>query len=214
MKIEFNEVIPNPIKNEMSLNGELWGKKVEFNSFENTIIDAHSGKGKSTFTSITAGLRFDYDGEILIDNRNIRSISKNDWSELRRVNIAYIFQDLQLFEKLTVKENLLIKNRLTDFKQESEIKEFLELFSLENKWNQMCGTLSLGQQQRIAIIRSLLQPAKFLIMDEPFSHLDELNINIALNLILNETKSNKTGIILTTLGQHYNIEWHKKVQIG
>jgi len=214
MKIEFNDVIPNPIKNEMSLTGELWGKKVEFNSFENTIIDAHSGKGKSTFTSITAGLRFDYDGEILIDNRNIRSISKNDWSELRRVNIAYIFQDLQLFEKLTVKENLLIKNRLTDFKQESEIKEFLELFSLENKWNQMCGTLSLGQQQRIAIIRSLLQPAKFLIMDEPFSHLDELNINIALNLILNETKSNKTGIILTTLGQHYNIEWHKKVQIG
>jgi putative ABC transport system ATP-binding protein len=214
MKIEFNDVIPNPIKNEMSLTGELWGKKVEFNSFENTIIDAHSGKGKSTFTSLVAGLRFDYEGEILIDNRNIRSISKNEWSELRRVNIAYIFQDLQLFEKLKVKENLLIKNRLTDFKQESEIKEFLELFGLENKWNQECGTLSLGQQQRIAIIRSLLQPAKFLIMDEPFSHLDELNINIALNLILNQTKSNKTGVILTTLGQHYNIEWHKKVQIG
>ena len=166
MKIEFNNIIPNPIKNEMSSSGELWGKKVEFNSSENTIIDAYSGKGKSTFTSLVAGLRFDYEGEILIDNRNIRSISKNDWSELRRLKIAFIFQDLQLFEKLTVEENLLIKNRLTDFKKEGEIKEFLDLFGLLNKWKQPCGTLSLGQQQRIAIIRALLQPADFLIMDE------------------------------------------------
>ena len=61
MKIEFNNIIPNPIKNEMSLSGELWGKKIEFNSSENTIIDAYSGKGKSTFTSLVAGLRFDYE---------------------------------------------------------------------------------------------------------------------------------------------------------
>lgn len=214
MKIEFNNIIPYPIKNEMSSSGELWGKKVEFNSSENTIIDAYSGKGKSTFTSLVAGLRFDYEGEILIDNRNIRSISKNDWSELRRLKIAFIFQDLQLFEKLTVEENLLIKNRLTDFKKEVEIKEFLDLFGLVNKWKQPCGTLSLGQQQRVAIIRALLQPADFLIMDEPFSHLDDNNINIALNLIKNQTLSNQTGVILTTLGQHYNIEWHKKIQIA
>ena len=95
-----------------------------------------------------------------------------------------------------------------------EILELLKQVGLDHKWHHFCGNLSLGQQQRIAIIRALLQPADFLIMDEPFSHLDEINSDIAMNLIHNHCIENNTGIILTTLGQQYTIQWHKKVRIA
>ncbi len=214
MIINFKNVVPFPIKNEFYSNGELWEKEIEFNSSEFSLIDAHSGKGKSTFTSILAGLRFDYEGDVFISEKNLRIISTKDWSELRRTKLSFIFQDLQLFDKLTVGENLLIKNKLTDFKNEKEIVELLQKVGLDHKWNQYCGNLSLGQQQRVAIIRALLQPAEFLIMDEPFSHLDDENTRLAMNLIHSHCVENKTGIILTTLGQQYTIQWHKKVRIG
>ena len=101
-----------------------------------------------------------------------------------------------------------------DFKSEKEIIELLKQVGLDHKWNQLCGNLSLGQQQRIAITRALLQPADFLIMDEPFSHLDDVNTNIAMNLIQNHCIENNIGIILTTLGQQYTVQWHKKVRIA
>lgn len=214
MQIEFRNVIPYPIKNEFLSSGELWGKNVIFDSSESTLIDAHSGKGKSTFTSIVAGLRFDFEGHVLIDKKKLQDFSKNEWTELRKSKFSFIFQDLQLFDKLTVEENLILKNSLTDFKSVNEIKEFIELFEMENKWKQSCGTLSLGQQQRVAIIRSLLQPAEFLIMDEPFSHLDELNTEKAILMIKKHCVENDIGIILTSLGQHYNLIWDKRVQIA
>ena len=214
MIIEFQNVIPNPLKHELSCSGELWGKSVSFHSEENTLIDAHSGKGKSTFTSLVAGLRFDFEGNILIDSKKLQTISKNEWSELRRNKLSFIFQDLQLFENLTVKDNLLIKNNLTDFKTEKEIKYLLEFLGIDTKWRQFCGTLSLGQQQRVAIIRSLLQPAAFLIMDEPFSHLDEVNTQNAFIMIQKHCSENNIGTILTTLGQNYHAQWDKRIQIA
>lgn len=213
MKIELKKVIPFPIKEECFNKEGLWGNDIFLNSSENSLILAYSGKGKSTFTSYLAGLRFDYSGEILIEDQNIRDFTREEWSILRREKLAFIFQDLQLFDKLTVKENLLIKNKLTDFKLENEIKEMLTVLGIEKKWNQVCGTLSLGQQQRVSIIRALLQPADFLIMDEPFSHLDEENIGLALQLINNHSKENQVGLVLTTLGHQYSIQWDKKVLI-
>ena len=214
MIIEFQNVIPIPLKHELSFSGELWGKNVFFHSRENTLLDAYSGKGKTTFTSLVAGLRFDFEGNILIDSKKLQSISKNEWSELRKNKLSFIFQDLQLFEKLTVQDNLVLKNNLTDFKTENEIKQLLEVFGIDTKWKQFCGTLSLGQQQRVAIIRSLLQPAEFLIMDEPFSHLDEVNTIIAFKMIQKHCSENNIGTILTTLGQNYQVQWDKRVQIA
>jgi ABC-type lipoprotein export system ATPase subunit len=214
MRIEFKNVIPNPIKNELNHLGGLWGNDLDFNSNEYTLIDARSGKGKSTFTSIIAGLRFDYTGDVFFEGKNIKNLSSYEWSVLRRSSFSFIFQDLQLFDKLTVKQNLLLKNQLTDFKKESEIKLLIEQVGLENKWDQVCGTLSLGQQQRVSIIRALLQPAKFLVIDEPFSHLDGINSSIAMDLIKYHCDKNEIGIILTSLGDKYSIEWDKIVQIA
>ena len=71
--------------------------------------------------------------------------------------------------------------------------------------DQKAATLSLGQQQRIALIRGLLQPFEILLMDEPFSHLDEKNIEIALKLIYNECASQGSNFIMTSLGYEYDL---------
>src|SRR5690606_36036205 len=127
------------------------------------------------FTTTTIGLRKDYTGEITYDNQNISSFSPSEWANIRQTKIAVVFQDLQLFPKFTVKENLLIKNRLTNVFSEMEIIQMLEELEIDDKWSQQCGILSMGQQQRVAIIRALIQPYIWLIMDEPFSHLDKEN---------------------------------------
>src|SRR5690606_36395865 len=109
----------------------------------------------------------------------------------------------QLFHKFTVKENLLIKNQLTNVFSEMEIIQMLEALEIGDKWNQECGLLSMGQQQRVAIIRALLQPYKWLIMDEPFSHLDKENTARCLAMIHNRTVGQNAGFVLTTLGENH-----------
>lgn len=214
MKINFKNVIPIPIQNELSSSCGLWGNEIVFSSTESSLVEARSGKGKSTLTSFLAGVRTDYLGEILFNGEDIRKFSKNEWTNVRKTSLSFIYQDLQLFDKLTVKENLILKNQLTNFKTEAEIKEFLQALDIDSKWNQYCGNLSLGQQQRVAIIRSLLQPASFIIMDEPFSHLDEKNTELAIELIKQHCYTNHVGIILTSLGSKYNFKWDKQILIA
>ena len=82
----------------------------------------------------------------------------------------------------------------------------LDQFGLLSKKNQLAGKLSLGQQQRVALIRCLLQPFEFLLLDEPFSNIDDTNIKIAKKLIEQECKANNAGFILATLGHDYEFE--------
>ncbi len=203
MKITLNNVMPAPLASIAHNDKSIWGNFVELNDGKRIMLNASSGKGKSTFTTTTIGLRNDYSGEITYDNRNISSFSPNEWAEIRQTKIAVVFQDLQLFPKFTVKENLLVKNRLTNAFSELEIIQMLEELEIDDKWSQQCGILSMGQQQRVAIIRALLQPFTWLIMDEPFSHLDKENTARCLKMIHNRTINQNAGFVLTTLGEDY-----------
>jgi len=203
MKITLNNVMPAPLASIAHSDKSIWGHFVELNDGKKIMLNASSGKGKSTFTTTTIGLRNDYSGEITYDNRNISTFSPTEWAEIRQTKIAVVFQDLQLFPKFTVKENLLVKNRLTNAFSEIEIIQMLEELEIDDKWSQQCGILSMGQQQRVAIIRALLQPFTWLIMDEPFSHLDKENTARCLKMIHNRTINQNAGFVLTTLGEDY-----------
>ena len=78
---------------------------------------------------------------------------------------------------------------------------------IENKWGQKCGLLSMGQQQRVAIIRALAQPYEWLILDEPFSHLDEENTRLCLRLINERTTEQGAGFVLTSLGDNHGFSY-------
>ena len=164
--------MPKPLTSIHHGPESIWGKKIEIEPSTRILLNASSGKGKSTFTSTVFGLRNDYSGDLYFDDQNVRIFTHSKWSDFRQRRISAVFQDLQLFPKLTVKENLQLKNEITNTYRENELRELLEYLGIGTKWEQNCGLLSMGQQQRVAIIRALSQPYEWLLLDEPFSSLD------------------------------------------
>ena len=206
MKVTLQNIVPNPMKDEAFSAESIWGKVCVLDSNHSYLISSNSGKGKSTLLSYIYGLRADYSGSISIDLKNQKNISIDSWSKLRTNKLSYLLQDLRLFNHLSVWDNLILKNNLTKHKTAAQIEEMLDEFGLLPKKNQLAGRLSLGQQQRVALIRCLLQPFEFLLLDEPFSNIDETNIQIAKRLIEQECKANNAGFILATLGHDYQFE--------
>ena len=214
MIIEVNSVTPTPMLHMSFPEDSLWNAKNQvFESGKNYLVKAHSGRGKSSFIAFLYGLRNDYRGDIFNDKRNLKEFSLTDWSNIRTKDISVVIQDMRLFPHLTVKENLILKNQLTNHKDWDEIQGMLDRYGIGDKTEQMCGTLSIGQQQRVALIRGLCQPFKFLFMDEPFSHLDVENQKIGCELIQEECTKNGAGLILASLGEHYFFNYDHIVTI-
>ena len=86
----------------------------------------------------------------------------------------------------------------------------LKCAGLAEKRNEKAARLSFGQQQRVAIIRALCQPFDFLLMDEPFSHLDNDNIEIMTDLIMQQVKAVQAGLLLCSLGVEYPFVYNHK----
>jgi ABC-type lipoprotein export system ATPase subunit len=193
--------------------GSIWFNDASFEKGKNYLISASSGQGKSSLLSFIFGERTDYSGNIYFDNREIKTLTKTEWQNIRKKNISYIFQGLRLFSELTALENIQLKNKITGYKSQEEIDRLIEQSGLQDKKNEKTGRLSFGQQQRIAIIRALCQPFDFLLLDEPFSHLDEQNINIMTELITEELKRQNAGLLLCSLGYGYLFDYHEVYKI-
>lgn len=213
MNIILDNIMPTPLASIQHGENSIWGNEIILESGKRILLNASSGKGKSTFTTVTVGLRKDYSGTITYDGKNINDFNPVEWSKIRQTMISVVFQDLQLFPKLTVKENLLLKNSLTDTFSEVELKQLLEQVEIEDKWEQKCGLLSMGQQQRVAIIRAMAQPFEWLMMDEPFSHLDIENTKRCMTIIHDRTIAQNAGFVLTTLGDSHDYKYDQTLNL-
>ncbi len=199
MRIQLNNVVPVPLRDIQNHVSTCWNTIVDILSDQRVVVQAVSGKGKSTFVNSIYGIRFDFDGEILLDGQSTKTISMDEWSDIRSTKLSVVFQDLQLIPHLTVEENLSLKNELTHHKTSEEQKQMVERVGLPDKWSIACGLLSYGQQQRIAIVRALLQPFEVILLDEPFAHLDSENSQLCYALIDEEARKNNATVVLTTL---------------
>ena len=213
MKITLNNIMPFPLSSIEHAKDSIWGNHIELIQGKKIMLNASSGKGKSTFTTTAIGLRRDYTGVLTYDDRDIKELTPNDWAEIRKTKISVVFQDLQLFPKLSVAENLMLKNTLTDTFSTSELKALMEQLEIDDKWSQACGLLSMGQQQRVAIIRAMSQPYEWLILDEPFSHLDTVNATKCMTLIDQRTTSQGAGFVLTTLGDNHGYRYDQELKL-
>lgn len=210
--ITFKNVKPFPlIENGISSTSDIFNTQVEFETGKKYLVIAPSGKGKSTMLHLMYGLRSDYEGDILLDNKNIKTFNYDDWATIRQKKSGIVFQDLRLFLHLTARENIFIKKDLTDTPSVSEIEIMCEQLGITPILNQKCETLSYGQRQRVAIIRALCQPFEMLFLDELFSNLDIENIKIATNLINKACEKNNAGFILVSLGEEYYFNYDKKL---
>ncbi|MEZ5072655.1 MAG: ATP-binding cassette domain-containing protein, partial [Bacteroidales bacterium] len=115
MIIRLEQLVPLPLLEQDTHASDVWNAgEVEFESGTHRVIEAPSGKGKTSLLSILYGLRKDYRGTLRIDGQDAREFGRRRWSELRKTRFAYIFQGLELFPDLSAEENIQLKNRITD----------------------------------------------------------------------------------------------------
>jgi ABC-type lipoprotein export system ATPase subunit len=212
-KILFNNVLPHVFENNEDITSEVWRKDVEFEKGNTYLVEADSGKGKSTFCSYVIGYRHDYSGQILFDDKDIKAMRVADWTNVRKQNISYLFQELRLFPELTAFENVEIKNRLTGFKTREEIEQMFERLGIMDKLNVKVGLMSFGQQQRVAMIRALVQPFDYILADEPISHLDSRNSQTMGEMMMEEVKRQGAGVIVTSIGKHIEMHYDKVLKL-
>ncbi len=214
MRLSIDNLVPIPLKEKVLVaNSMIWGQKLVFNEGEQVFIQAPSGTGKTTLIHLIYGLRKDYEGKIHWSAFRMGEINREQLSQLRASAVSIVFQDMRLFPHLTVWENLEVKRRLTNVVAEYDAEKMLERLGLKDKRNALAATLSYGEQQRVAIIRALLQPFNWLLMDEPFSHLDHANIKKATLLIQEVVAMNHAGIILADLEDNDYFTYTRKLKL-
>ena len=169
---------------------------VVFEQGRSYMVCARSGHGKTSLLNFIYGISDQYDGTLEWRSESGELRMDND---LRTRVLSFVFQDLGLFPELTAMENVQLKNRLTGFKSDAEIEAMLDSLLPEDKKRQPLRTLSLGQRQRVAVVRALCQPFKFLLMDEPFSHIDSDNAHRVADMVLAEVRRQGAGLIVTAL---------------
>lgn len=200
MQLSLQTVLPKHLSSTARIHQSgVWGVDVVVPSGEYVFIQAPSGAGKTTLMHLLYFLRNDYDGTIKWGDTTAANADDETIATLRTNSISIVFQDLRLFPTLTTWENIEIKRTLTNTTTETQVTEWMTRLGIADKKNATANTLSYGEQQRLAIIRALVQPYLWLLMDEPFSHLDTANRNKAIELILEVTKHRNAGLILADL---------------
>ncbi len=205
--IHLRQTLPKVFADRDAVSSDVWHRDIIFHKEKRYLIEAASGTGKSSLCSYIYGYRNDYQGIINFDERNIRSLSVNDWTDIRKHSLSILFQELRIFPELTAIENIQLKNRLTNFKKRKEVLALFEAIGIADKLNEKAGKLSFGQQQRVAFIRSLCQPFDFIFLDEPISHLDDENGTIMSRLLTEEANRQGAGIIVTSIGKHLELDY-------
>ncbi len=199
MQITLQQVCPVFLEKEKTNQSQVWNNEIIFAAAEKIQLLAPSGSGKTSFIHFLYGLRKDYTGNILFNDKNIASFNAEETARCRSNRLSIVFQDLRLFADHAAFENIQVKKILQPYKDAASINEMAQRLGIDNKLAQHAGICSYGEQQRIAIIRALQQPFDFLILDEPFSHLDEANSKKAMLLIEEEVQKRNAGIILADL---------------
>ena len=202
MTIRFEKIIPLPMLEQDTSGSEVWeAESLVLEQGKTYVVEAPSGRGKTSLLSLIYGIRKDYRGKGFIDDRDLASFSSLEWSQLRKKRLSFIFQGLELFEELTALENIRLKNRISSYHSDHSILEMSRKLGIDSFLHRKAGILSFGQQQRVAIIRALCQPFDFLLADECFSHVDRENSHMAYQLIREECEARNAGLILTSLNK-------------
>ena len=212
-QIHLDNVLPEVFAQRDNLSSEVWKQQVTFNKGHLCLVEADSGMGKSTFCSYVIGYRHDYTGRISFDNDDIHEFRMTDWIRIRRRHIGHLFQELRLFPELTAYENVEIKNKLTNFKSKKEITDWFDALGIGDKLDAKIGHMSFGQQQRVAMIRALVQPFDFILADEPISHLDDTNSRAMGDIMMSEAKRQGAGVIVTSIGKHIDLNYEQTLKL-
>lgn len=164
-------------------------------------IMGHSGSGKTTLFNIIGTIDKEYNGNILVNSKNISNLNDEDMASLRNLEIGFVFQDFFLDEGLTALENVMVPMIINEniSKEEREViaKKLLKEVGMEDREKHFPKELSGGEKQRVAIARALSNNPNILLCDEPTGNLDEETENKIFTLLKNLSKSGKCVIVVS-----------------
>ena len=166
---------------------------------ETISIVGESGSGKTSLIMLIGGLERATSGKIFFQNHEITKLNEDEVSEIRKKNIGIIFQSFYLIPNYTAVENIALTLELNKFKKpEREAKHLLERFGLKDRFNNLPGQLSGGEQQRVAIARAIAMKPELILADEPTGNLDTENSSLISDILFNYVKEEGSSLIIVT----------------
>ena len=166
---------------------------------ETISIVGESGSGKTSLIMLIGGLERATSGKIFFQNHEITKLNEDEVSEIRKKNIGIIFQSFYLIPNYTAVENIALTLELNKFKNpEKEAKHLLERLGLKDRFNNLPGQLSGGEQQRVAIARAIAMKPELILADEPTGNLDTENSSLISDILFNYVKEEGSSLIIVT----------------
>lgn len=200
MVLEIKDLIKNYYHKEKKIE-VLKSLSYNFEKEKFYGIMGHSGSGKTTLFNIIGTIDKEYNGNILVNSKNISSLNDEDMASLRNLEIGFVFQDFFLDEGLTALENVMVPMIINANipKEEREViaKKLLKEVGMEDREKHFPKELSGGEKQRVAIARALSNNPNILLCDEPTGNLDEETENKIFALLKNLSKSGKCVIVVS-----------------
>ncbi len=180
----------------------LKGVDLNIKKGEFVCIIGSSGAGKTTLLQLIGTLDKIQKGTLEINNKDINNLSDQEISKFRNKEIGFVFQFHNLLHEFTALENICLPAYLYRNTSVETIKqkalEILKMLNIQNRANHKTDELSGGEQQRVAVARSLINSPSIILADEPSGNLDSKNANEMHQLLLKLNKEQKQTIIVTT----------------
>jgi putative ABC transport system ATP-binding protein len=176
--------------------------KIDINDGKQVVFTGSSGSGKTTLFNLISGLILPTEGNVIINNTDITTLSEIDRDLYRANNIGYVFQDFNLFPDFTVMQNVLLPMTFSKRYEKKEMKnkaeDILKKVGMDNKASQKVKTLSGGEKQRVAIARSIVNKPKIILADEPTGNLDYKNGVKIMDLLKQIAKDERATLLVIT----------------
>ncbi len=175
-----------------------------------------SGSGKSTLLYVLSGLDFASSGTVYIEDHDIYAMSPEQLGQLRNQKIGFVFQFHYLLDELTALENVLMPTRKThqEHAKTPMAEHWLKEFGLGEKLHRLPRQLSGGEQQRVAIARSLIMEPQYLFADEPTGALDSVNGQRVMEILKDIHKKQGTTIVLVTHDKDFAKDADRQIHLA